>query len=411
MPHDDNELEKDISKSMSGIGMKGSPATKKKPTFEVHSMPSKFHLSKTSGISGAGSFEQPVKKDKGNFGKIVLFVVIGVVVIGLGVIGYLVLQKRGATNTANANQNSNQNANANTIPTLNFNTNKSNVNGTNSNTNTSNTNTNANANQNSNSNSNSNTNTNQAKKDFGDMAQSQDLDKDELTDVEETLYSTSKTTEDTDGDSFKDGIELRFGYSPIDKGKLAASSVVKSYTNNTYGFKFLYPASWTVQPRGSDEKGVFLLSEDAQQYIDISVQDNIGRLEPLEWYQDQNPTASAADIEAIKSWDEKAEGVISVDGYSTHFGSGNYMYTFFYSIGTSTELDYKATYEMITKSITFFTPAPVVTNTNTNSNSNLNGNTNETISIPLNSNTNTNSNSNANTNTNTNSNSNSNTNS
>lgn len=47
-----------------------------------------------------------------------------------------------------------------------------------------------------------------------------DPDSDNLTNAEERFYGTQSTNADTDGDSYKDGEEVRNGYNPLGEGKL-----------------------------------------------------------------------------------------------------------------------------------------------------------------------------------------------
>jgi len=51
-----------------------------------------------------------------------------------------------------------------------------------------------------------------------------DLDADGLTAAEERFYGTNPEVADTDGDSFKDGDEVRAGYDPLGPGKLDSDS-------------------------------------------------------------------------------------------------------------------------------------------------------------------------------------------
>lgn len=378
----------------------------KEVKFTVHTMPKKFHAA--HGGSSTGSFEKPANKNSSS-SKIVIFSVVGVVVIGLGVIGFLLFKKNASTADNVANGNSNVNTNVNTDVTLNFNKNS------NSNSNA-NTNSNSNSNTNAATNTNANSNTNSTNRvSLSQAPSSQDLDGDSLTDVEEVDYGTEKTKADSDNDSFADGVEISFGYSPLDKGKLDSAANIGIYTNPTYGFSFLYPDSWVVDKRGTDGKGVLLISPGGEEYIEVSIQDNFGRKTPQEWYLELAPAnTSASSLLTALNWAKTTTGVISVDGYSTFFGSGNYIFTMYYATGTHTSLDYKATYNMIVKSVAFTTPTVVNTNTstntnsntntstNTNTNSNSNNNTNDLFNVNMSSNTNTNTNTNSNSNTNTN---------
>jgi hypothetical protein len=379
----------------------------KKHEFSVHTMPSKFHASGPSELS-SGGFSTPSSK-KSNTGKIVLIVVSVVVVLGLAVIGYLFYQRSANETAANANTNAGNENDIQLNININRNTNANKNSNGNANTNASNGNTNGNANA-------TNGNTNTAVTPLAQIPSSQDLDADGLTDVEEIDYKTTKTDNDSDDDTFLDGTEVRLGYSPLGKGKLEGTESVRLYQNTVYGFSFLYPADWSIQRRGENQ-GVILLSPAGTEYIDVSIQDNVARLTPEAWYEKNNPGFATTALTTIQSWDKKVNGIKSPDGYSAHFGSGNYIFTFYYNLQGKKEADYKMTLDMVTLSIGLLPISSISNgNYNTNGNSNSNSNTNSSSNANTNSNQNTNTNSNvnvngnANTNTNSNSNTNSNTN-
>lgn len=367
-----------------------------RPTsFDVHVMPSQFHLGKPK----KDDILKPGEK-KSKTGKYMLIAVAAVVVIGLGIIGVLVYQRGANKELAN----SNTNANTNTVQ-LNFNTNKVNAN---SNTNA-NTNTNANSNTNA---ANRNTNTSVALT-FDQLTSTADADKDNVTDIEEASYTSKLNSSDSDDDTFLDGAEVLMGYSPVGKGRLDGTSIISVYNNLNYGFSFIYPKTWSLQQRGEGKLGVIVTSPAGDEYIDVSVQENVGRLTPAQWYLQQATTVNTSPVTEIQNTNKKVVGVRSLDGLSYHFGSGNYIYTFYYGTGTKKSVDYKTTFQMVSNSIDILPPTAISnSNTNTNNNTNVNSNSNTSSNANTNTNSNTNAvtNTNSNVNTNTNTNSNSNTN-
>lgn len=382
-------------KEVTPESVKEEKAHDKKP-LDVHTMPMKFHVHgnalNTPNKPGETGFTQPTEKKKSDVGKYVLIGVGAVVVVGLLVVGFLFYQRSTNKQLSNANANTNVNSNLNSLPTLNFNTNASNANSN------SNSNTNSNANSNSNSNANANSNVNAAQLPLSQIASSLDSDSDGLTDVEEALFGTDPKKADTDKDGFSDGQEVKFGYSPLDKGKLEGSTLTGLYQNTTFGFSFLYPSKWTVQQRGTDQRGVLLVSQSGDEYIDVSVQDNVSRLTPVEWYRLQAPNVNASNIVTVMNWKKDVTGVSSIDGYSTFYGAGNYIFTLYYNTNNKTKVDYKAASFMIAGSFELLPVTSIInSNTNTNTNANTNANTNSNSNANLNSNTNTNTNSNTNT--------------
>lgn len=116
--------------------------------------------------------------------KVISFTVLTVALaVGLSACG-----KKVATPAANANQNANENTNV-AVPDVNGN---------------------ANGNENVNDNSNGNVNTPVD----ANVNGSQDLDNDGLTNDQERLYKTDPLNPDTDGDGYKDGVEVATGYDP-----------------------------------------------------------------------------------------------------------------------------------------------------------------------------------------------------
>lgn len=344
--------------------------------FKVHTMPQKFHSQKTA----SSSFDSPQKK-KNDSGKFVLIIVIIIVILGLGVVGYLLL-KSGSEETPTNTTNENLNENI----ALNFSTNRT------QNTNTANSNNNTNINNANTNNTNSVINTNSARS-LSDLSLTQDLDGDLLTDLEEDDYGTNKTVKDTDEDTFDDATELIFGFSPLSKGTLVGSVSIAEYTNTSFGFSVLYPKGWTTQPRGNDGRGaLFIPNVSTGEYIEVSVQDNLGRLTPEQWYLAQTSgNVKASDLTEVENWDETETAVVSPDGFSTFYSFGNYIFSIYYETNDQDEVGYKTTYDTLRRSISFVSVLPVAnsnsnvntTNTNTNvNNANQNTNIDVTINTP-----------------------------
>jgi hypothetical protein len=145
-----------------------------------------------------------------------------------------------------------------------------------------------------------------------------------------------------------------------------------------------------------------MTSPDGEEYIDVSIQDNIGRLTPLDWYKEQAPNVNTAQVLSVQNFSKTVAGVRSVDGLSTHYGYGNNIFTLFYATNNKQKVDFKTSYLLVGGSFEILPASSIISNineslnTNTNSNSNTNANSNQSV----NSNTNTNTNTNANSNTN-----------
>jgi len=98
----------------------------------------------------------------------------------------------------------------------------------------------------------------------------EDLDEDNLTDLEEEIFSTDSGVWDSDQDSYYDGQELVNLYNP--KGfapvRLINSGLVREYTNPTWEYRIYYPVVWEVASVDSSSNQV-LISSITGEYIEI----------------------------------------------------------------------------------------------------------------------------------------------
>ncbi|MFA5051495.1 MAG: hypothetical protein WC544_00350 [Patescibacteria group bacterium] len=348
--------------------------------IKVYTMPEKFHVD-DHGSSGGGS-------------KLMIWLIVILAVVLLGVAGFLAYKKfmpstntTENTNEINANvavnENMNGNANKNTNSAVNTNLNI-NVN--------SSINTNTAGNQNIFPNFNVN-NTNTAfNANITPVVSSQDSDSDGLTDVEETLFSANPIKADTDGDSYADGQEVVGGYNPTGTGSIESSSALRTYYDPSYFYSILYPASWASSDDPQNTRGKMFTTSG--EFVEASVQENPANLSARDWYLTQSPGVNSSQISSITNWDKTLSGVLSVDGLTAYFVSGQKVYIINYNLNILTQANYKSTFQMMYRSFKVGV-VPVTTNTNANVNVNTN-----TVNKNSNSNTNTNT---ANTNSNLNS--------
>jgi hypothetical protein len=333
----------------------------------------------------------PAPGGKGSSRKLIIAIGV-IVVVALGAAAALMFTgvlNKNAANTNNTNLVTNApatNVNTNTNRNTNGNTNANSNRNSNVNSNL-NANGNANANLNTNANVNSNVNSNPT------AANSADADRDNFTDAEETIFTTNPSVADTDGDGFPDGNEVKLGYNPKGSGKVAASSLILSFTNPLYGASVVYPKGWTIVARSSTEE---LLSNPlGDETVSFAVEDNIARLTAKQWYITKAPSADVTALVDATTWDGKSTGVISPDGLAYYFANGNQVYIISLSYGLKPTVDSRTTFEMIARSLVI-DPTKVNVNTNTVVNQNTNAaqanvNTFTNVNGNLNSNANTNS--------------------
>lgn len=331
---------------------------------QVFSMPEKFRA------SGSGPSKSSGTK------KLVIILIVVAVVGALGVGGLYLFQNvlnKSNTNAANtnvsenvntvANLNDNGNANVDTNAATNVNSNSNaTVNGnTNGNVNSAingNANSNANVavNTNANTNAATNSNTNAATVAASPLPSSTDADSDGLTDVEEKVYGTDPNKPDTDGDGFIDGKQVRpdgtiagelyLGYNPLGAGRLEGSAIVKRALNANKEYSVLIPAKWAST---TDASGGILINPDVStgEFFQVRKVDNAAKLTPKQWYQANNPTAN---VDALTTFAVNGlEVLYSEDASTAYIFKDATVYTFTYSTGSLTQVNYRTTFDMMVR--------------------------------------------------------------
>ncbi len=187
-----------------------------------------------------------------------------------------------------------------------------------------------------------------------ELVAGKDTDTDGLSDIEEGLWGSDPLKEDTDGDSYLDGEEIKNLYSPLVVGansKLINTGAVKTYTNNQYGYSLAYPANWTQSLLNETGEEVIFTSQTGE-FVEVIIQENEEDLTAQDWYLEQNPTVNSADLEEvlIGNW----SGVKSPDKLNVYLSRASRIYILSYNVGLKTELNYATTFEMMLKSLKLF---------------------------------------------------------
>jgi competence protein ComGC len=112
-----------------------------------------------------------------------------------------------------------------------------------------------------------------------------DLDEDGLSDKEEILLGTSDNNSDSDGDGYDDIVELENLYNPAGEGVLKNNSNIESYSNNSYGYKLLYPTLWERSDLGGDD--IIMFNSEENHFIQVIAQKNTNSLSIREWLSEQ----------------------------------------------------------------------------------------------------------------------------
>ncbi len=337
---------------------------------QVYTMPEKFLSSTAAPVA-----MRPKKSNKTV--TIILVVLITLMILAAvgGVLYYfLVLSKQSTTitdaqnavvvnnanvvtnaNNSNANTNSlNQNGNDNANTNANDNTN-TNANGNtnvvaNDNTNT----VNANTNTNSNANVNANGNTNSVATTVVPPS-AKDTDEDSLTNDEEKVWGTKADLPDTDNDGYADGVEVLAGYDPTNPtGRLATSALVGTFTNSEYGYTMSYPKDWLAEALAEGDASEVLFTPNTLdltgQFVAVTVTANPTGLTAVDWYTD-TANVDETKVEVVTNFAGKT-GVWSADRTTAYYADSNHVYAVSYRYGSSDELYFPTSFEMMVKSFT-----------------------------------------------------------
>lgn len=170
-----------------------------------------------------------------------------------------------------------------------------------------------------------------------------DSDSDGLTDVEEVLYGSDPHNPDTDGDSYLDGNEVFHMYNPNGNApsNLADAGFVRPFSQSGFGYTLYYPSQWTIQLIGGVTEQVQFRSATGES---ISVQKTIKSSEP----------ANGLPITTRQGY----TGVASADKMTTYLESGSDVFAIAYSLGSSTQINYLTTYQMMVNTFKVVTPTP-----------------------------------------------------
>lgn len=162
-----------------------------------------------------------------------------------------------------------------------------------------------------------------------------DTDSDGLTDVEERLFGTNVNAPDTDNDSFLDGNELFHLYNPggLSPGRLAETPLTKLYSHPTLQYSLLAPTAWVAQEQ-PDQSVVWALSSGENFTMSV--------------------VPSAIAPEAAGSAFQTKGGYASAqtgNRLTTSIPQGANVYVFKYDLGPAPSIEYRQTYMMMLNSL------------------------------------------------------------
>jgi len=177
-----------------------------------------------------------------------------------------------------------------------------------------------------------------------------DLDRDDLTYIEEQMYGTDPEDNDSDDDGFRDGQELFNGYDPsIGGSTVKASGLFKEYSNNMYSVS--YPEVWTLRQQDTEGTEVLFISSTGE-FVEVLVLDNIEQLNLNDWLASQFPEYS--NITPIRVTINNLSGILGPNGRTYYLISNTDASKIFvatYNVGSFNDLKYLTTFRAIANSL------------------------------------------------------------
>lgn len=169
-----------------------------------------------------------------------------------------------------------------------------------------------------------------------------DSDGDGLTNSEEALLGTNLELMDSDGDGFQDLSEIESAYDPASAGtKLDQSVALKTETLGA--LKFLMPAVWNRRPGA---EGSVVLQTGTPASISISVQPFASSASLLDWVVNQKAGSTVEDYQVQKNANG-ADVVYSKERMSAWLLIGNSVYGFSYELNGANTKDFEIIFEKI----------------------------------------------------------------
>ncbi len=141
-----------------------------------------------------------------------------------------------------------------------------------------------------------------------------DEDNDGLLRIEEVLFGTSDSNDDTDGDTYEDGKEILNLYDPNGPGKLEENINIVELSNKMFSYKVLSVKDWPQKSIGGDDS--WIIKQSDEHFMQIAVQQNLDNQTIENWYLEQFEDEVVEEVRKIKSitW----SGIVARSGTSIY---------------------------------------------------------------------------------------------
>lgn len=178
-----------------------------------------------------------------------------------------------------------------------------------------------------------------------------DVDLDQVTDIEEVLYSTDSGGWDTDEDGYYDGLEIvnlynPRGFAPV---RIVDSGLVREYTNSFAGYRIYYPIQWREGVVDSEARHV-LFSTLTGEYVEVRVFSKNQTVSFAEWFQ---VNASTEQFSSLSSFTNRfgIQGFRRSDNLVAYFSTDAYVFVLLYQQPDSrAPIPFRTTFEMMYQS-------------------------------------------------------------
>ncbi|MCF6276285.1 MAG: hypothetical protein L3J07_00375 [Candidatus Magasanikbacteria bacterium] len=181
----------------------------------------------------------------------------------------------------------------------------------------------------------------------------EDLDQDNMTDLEEEVFSTDSSIWDSDQDSYYDGQELVNLYNP--KGfapvRIIDSGLVREYVNPIWKYRIYYPVVWEVASVDIDANQI-LISSATGEYIEIRAFKKDKTQTFLNWFSEKAVDQKFTDLsEFINRFEQ--DGYRRADNLVAYFIQDETVFTVVYHQNTEGNIKYRHIVEMLLQSFRY----------------------------------------------------------
>lgn len=182
------------------------------------------------------------------------------------------------------------------------------------------------------------------------LGDSEDLDKDNLSDMAELLFGSDPSKPDTDEDGYEDGHEVFYLYNPAGKEpmRLIESGYVKEYQNPVFGYKLFYPSDWAMGTVDEGSRDV-LFSTLTGENIEVRTFDLLPNQTFADWFLQWAPNQSLQNTKDFQTKYFEA-GKSRADNLVYYFTDNAHVYTIIYHTTDSNVVNFRSVIVMMARS-------------------------------------------------------------